>query len=279
MGEEHGRHAGDPEVSPTGQTEATGSEARGAHAPSAKSPADENTLLVLVVDRSGSMVSIKEDMEGGIKHLLAEQAEAEGHCSVTLAQFDNEYELFAEGVPIDEFQAFELCPRGGTALLDAIGRTIELVKSKLGRLSEDDQPDHVIFAVVTDGLENSSRLWSRFQVQDSVRARMAEGWEFTFLGADQDAIKEGGDLGFDPAASMSFGSTKDATDGAWKAASRAIYSMRTGLARKVEYQFDERIMAMPDDQLEAIVRDETKQGGHERHLAANELLRRQASGQ
>lgn len=70
------------------------------------------TLLVLVVDRSGSMESIRTDMEGGIASLLAEQSTEEGCCLVTLVQFDNEYELLADAVPISELLPYRLVPRG-----------------------------------------------------------------------------------------------------------------------------------------------------------------------
>ena len=93
--------------------------------------AKETTLLVLVVDRSGSMQSIKEDMEGGIASLLAEQGKEKGQCLVTLAQFDTEYDLVADGVPVAELEPYRLVPRGGTALLDAIGRTIAHVKDQV----------------------------------------------------------------------------------------------------------------------------------------------------
>ena len=73
----------------------------------------ETTLLVLVVDRSGSMQSIKEDMEGGIAALLAEQGKEKGRCLVTVAQFDTEYDLVADGVPIAELEPYRLVPAAG----------------------------------------------------------------------------------------------------------------------------------------------------------------------
>ena len=162
------------------------------------------TLLVLVVDRSGSMETIRLDMEGGIKHLIKEQATGPGNCVVTLAQFDTEYELVFEAIPAAEVTGYHLVPRGSTALLDAIGRTIGGVRSWLGKLPAERQPDQVVFAVVTDGLENSSREWSRDQVMAAVKERSDAGWQFSFLGANQDAIKEGGDLGVDAARAMTY---------------------------------------------------------------------------
>ena len=133
--------------------------------------ADQTTLLVLVVDRSGSMTSIKEDMEGGIKTLLLEQSEVAGTCLVTLAQFDGEYELVADATPIEQLGEYQLIPRGSTALLDAIGHTIGHVEGRLKGLAPDDQPDHVLFAVITDGYENASREWTHPKVMKSVNPR------------------------------------------------------------------------------------------------------------
>src|ERR1700689_897514 len=99
------------------------------------------TLLVLVVDRSGSMETICSDMEGGIKHLIQEQASGPGHCVVTLAQFDTEYELVFEAIPAAEVTGYPLVPRGSTALLDAIGRTIGQVRSSLDKLPAEHRPD------------------------------------------------------------------------------------------------------------------------------------------
>src|SRR5580692_6614308 len=121
------------------------------------------TLLTLVVDRSGSMVDIKHDMEGGIKTLIEEQAREEGTCLVTLAQFDNEYEVVADGLPAAGMVPYRLVPRGMTALLDAIGRTIAMVHARIGDMAAADRPANVLFAVITDGMENASQEWTRLQ--------------------------------------------------------------------------------------------------------------------
>ena len=132
--------------------------------PKKVSNAKDTTLLVLVIDRSGSMESIKSDMQGGVATLIAEQAKEKGTCLVTLAQFDDHYELLAEGVPASELLPYRLIPRGTTALLDAIGRTISDVRSRMEALDPAERPAHVIFGVVTDGMENASREWSRLPV-------------------------------------------------------------------------------------------------------------------
>lgn len=198
------------------------------------------TLLVLVVDRSGSMESIRPDMEGGIRTLLEEQAKEPGTCLVTLVQFDTEYELLLQAVPVAEVTGYELVPRGGTALLDAIGRTIGEVRGSIERLPSDRRPEHVVFAVVTDGHENSSLEWSRDKVMAAVRERSEAGWHFTFLGANQDAIKEGGRLGVDAGSAMTYAATSTGVTGAMSALSSSVTRVRSGAHGPLGYTEEER---------------------------------------
>jgi uncharacterized protein YegL len=204
------------------------------------------TMLILVVDRSGSMVDIKDDMEGGIKTLIEEQAREEGTCLVTLAQFDNEYEVVADGVPAAQMLPYRLVPRSMTALLDAIGRTIAKVHARIEGMDAADRPANVLFAVITDGLENASQEWTRLQVMDSVRARTAEGWHFTFLGADQDAVQEGRGLGVVADASLTFDKSARGVTGAMASASAAYRRVRSGETHSLEYTEDERKAASGD---------------------------------
>ena len=204
------------------------------------------TLLTLVVDRSGSMEPIKDDMEGGIKTLIEEQAREEGACLVTLAQFDNEYEVVADGVPAAEMAPYRLVPQGMTALLDAIGRTIATVHARIENMDPKGRPANVLFAVITDGMENASCEWSRLQVMDSVKARTAEGWHFTFLGADQDAVQEGPNVGVVADASLTWDKSADGVTGAMRSTSAAYRRLRRGEARGIEYTEDERKAASGD---------------------------------
>jgi hypothetical protein len=198
------------------------------------------TLLVLVVDRSGSMETICSDMEGGIKYLIKEQTTGPGTCLVTLAQFDTEYELVFEAIPAAEVTEYHLVPRGSTALLDAIGRTIGDVRSSLDKMPAERRPDQVVFAVVTDGLENSSREWTRDQVMAAVKGRSDAGWQFSFLGANQDAIKEGGNLGVDVARALTYSAAPQAVAGAMSSLSDSVKRVKTGKDRVLNFTDEER---------------------------------------
>jgi Mg-chelatase subunit ChlD len=198
------------------------------------------TLLVLVVDRSGSMETIRADMEGGIKTLLAEQAHGPGTCLVTLAQFDTEYELVFQARPVAEVTGYELVPRGGTALLDAIGRTIGEVRGSIYKRAPGHQPEHIIVAVVTDGLENSSREWSRDKVMAAVKERSEAGWIFTFLGANQDAIHEGENLGVGADSAMTYAASPAGARAAMSSLSASVGRVRSGAAQSLGYTEEER---------------------------------------
>ena len=198
------------------------------------------TLLTLVVDRSGSMAAIKEDMEHGIKALVEEQSRGEGMCVVTLTQFDDEYEVVADGVPAAEMAPYNLEPRGGTALLDAIGRTIAMVRFRIESIRPQDRPTNVVFAVITDGKENSSTEWGRLQVMGAIKARTAEGWHFTFLGTDQDALLEGLRLGIDAGSVLMWERSEKGAAGAMKSLSDSSRRLRSGASSRIEYTDAER---------------------------------------
>ena len=198
------------------------------------------TLLVLVVDRSGSMQSIRSDMEGGIKMLIEEQAKEPGSCLVTLAQFDTEYELVFRAVPAAEVNPYRLVPRGRTALLDAIGRTIGEVSGTIDAQPVHRRPQHVVFAVVTDGMENSSQEWSRHKVMTAVKDRSDAGWHFTFLGANQDAIQEGGNVGVRSPAAMTYSASPAGVTAAMSSLSASVGRVRRGIDERLAYTEEER---------------------------------------
>ncbi len=156
------------------------------------------TDITLVVDRSGSMASIRSDAEGGVNEFIRGQAEELGEAVLTLVQFDTEYDFVHRGVPVGDVPQFKLRPRGATALLDAVGRAINETGSRLAKLPEADRPGLVIFVVTTDGLENSSVEFTKAQIKQMIEHQQnAYNWQFTFLGANQDAFAEAGAMGMD----------------------------------------------------------------------------------
>ena len=168
----------------------------------------DRTLLVFLLDRSGSMQSIKSDVEGGFAAFIDEQRQAPGDCAATLAQFDTEYELVYDRVPVGEVPALNLQPRGSTALLDAMGKLITDTAAQLDAAPEAERPGTVIVAIMTDGYENSSREWTHPAIKSLVEQQTKHGWEFLYMGADQDAIEVGASLGVQRDKSVSYGRGK-----------------------------------------------------------------------
>ncbi len=154
------------------------------------------TRLVFLLDRSGSMQSIKSDVIGGFDAFLAEQRAGEGLCTVTLAQFDHEYEVVYGGIALGQVPPLALWPRGRTALLDSMGKLITDTAAEINALAEDDKPGTVIVAIMTDGMENASREWRQPDIKALVEQQTNDnGWEFLYMGTDQDAVEVGKGLG------------------------------------------------------------------------------------
>jgi hypothetical protein len=169
--------------------------------------------ITIILDRSGSMESIASDVVGGFNHFIAAQRAQPGDCRLTLVQFDDQYEVVYAEQPVADaplLTSGTFQPRGTTALLDAVGRTIDATGHRLRGLPETDRPDRVLMVIITDGLENASTRYTRARVFEMISTqRDVYRWGFLFLAGNQDAIQEGGHIGIAPQAAMTF-----AADGA-----------------------------------------------------------------
>jgi Mg-chelatase subunit ChlD len=169
------------------------------------------TEIVVVLDRSGSMHSVVDDTIGGFDSFVETQKKAGDNASLTLVQFDDEYEVVYQDKAILSVPSIKdiYRPRGCTALLDAIGKTIVNVGTKLASKSESDRPNKVIFVIITDGEENSSKEYTKEKVFEMVRHQESiYKWEFVFLGANQDAIQTGSAYGFKAGSSVTYNTQK-----------------------------------------------------------------------
>jgi hypothetical protein len=167
---------------------------------------DKNlTHLYFLLDRSGSMESIREDIVGGFTAFIAEQSKEPGDCRVSLAQFDDEYEEVYAHRPIATVPPLVLQPRGTTAMLDAIGRLITSAGQRLAELPEEKRPGTVIVGIMTDGLENASREFPRAKIREMIDIQTnTYGWAFMYMGANQDAVEVGADIGIDPRLAVTY---------------------------------------------------------------------------
>jgi hypothetical protein len=168
------------------------------------------TEIVVVLDKSGSMGSVREDTIGGFNTFLQDQKELPGEAVLTLTMFDAEYSFVERGALLENVKPLSnetYAPGGMTALLDAVGKTINDVVTRHASLDEDEKPGKVILVVITDGHENSSReITKKAELVKMVKKQEEDyGWEIVFLGADIDAWGEGSSMGF----SKSRGVSKD----------------------------------------------------------------------
>lgn len=168
------------------------------------------TAIALVVDRSGSMHSVADDTKGSVQQLIQTQKKEEGKACLTLVQFDHEYEVIHDFTDIQEVDetafAEQYQPRGSTALIDAIGRTIIQMSNKIDQMEQ--KPNKIVVAIVTDGYENSSREFTTAKVKQLIAEKQDLGWEFMFLGADINAIQSAQNFGISPETSAYYENSK-----------------------------------------------------------------------
>ncbi|HIX67032.1 MAG TPA: hypothetical protein H9735_02755 [Candidatus Anaerostipes excrementavium] len=157
------------------------------------------TELVFILDRSGSMYGLEQDTIGGFNSMLTKQKSLDGECRITTVLFDHQYTLFHDRIDIQAVSPMsekDYFVGGSTALLDAIGTTIDKLIRVQRHTAESYRAQKVIFVIITDGEENSSRKYSYDQVKAKIEhEKEAYGWEFIFLGANMDAVKTASQFG------------------------------------------------------------------------------------
>jgi hypothetical protein len=214
------------------------------------------TEIAYILDRSGSMSSMQEPAIAAFNAFIKAQLDVPGDARLTLIQFDDAYEVPVEAQPIQDVPqliAATYQPRGSTALLDAIGRTIEGVASRTKALPPEQQPGKVVFAIFTDGQENASHRYTAKHISDLIRLyREEKGWEFLFLAANQDAIATAAAMSMDHHASTNVAFTGSAIRSTGSAMARKVRAMRMKSSGKMDAQ------ALEDDakSMNEILREE-----------------------
>ena len=188
--------------------------------------------LVLIIDKSGSMDAIKEDAIGGFNAFLEQQRTIDREADVTFALFDDRYQLVHDGKDIRDVgdlteETYQ--PSGMTALLDAVGRTVDRVGQRLDSLEDGQKPDNVIVFILTDGKENASSDYGKDKVKEMIEHQESKySWEFIYGGANHDAFAEAGGLGIKNKNTFHFEATGKGTRDAYETSSDLMASYRKG---------------------------------------------------
>lgn len=159
------------------------------------------TELVFILDRSGSMAGLEKDTIGGFNAMIEKQRGVEGEAIISTVLFNNTSAVIHDRVSLDRIAPMtreQYFVRGCTALLDAVGGAIHHIGNIHKYAREEDRPEHTLFVITTDGMENASSRYSLAQVKEMIEQQKSKyGWEFLFLGANIDAVETAGRMGIE----------------------------------------------------------------------------------
>lgn len=193
------------------------------------------TELVFILDKSGSMADLAADTVGGYNSLLEQNKEASGEALVSTVLFDSQVKVVHDRVPIARIAPLtrkDYVPSGCTALLDAVGGAIHYHKQVQKILPEEHRPEHTLFCITTDGLENASKRYTYPQVKHMIEAAHERGWKFMFLGANIDVAAEACRLGIDEDCAVQFAPTSDGCAAAFDEMFLTTAAVRSGVGAK-----------------------------------------------
>ncbi|MGM9532087.1 vWA domain-containing protein [Intestinibacter sp.] len=188
------------------------------------------TELVFILDKSGSMSPLTDDTIGGFNSLLDKQKNEEGDALVTTVLFNHEIQVLHNRIPIEHVSPInrkDYTAMGMTSLLDAMGSTIDHIKNEHIITPNEERPEKVMFVIITDGAENSSKEYNIKQVKNLINTcKGLLGWEFLFLGANIDAIQTAGAFGIDASRAVNYNCDKEGTALNYKVISKNISDVR-----------------------------------------------------
>jgi hypothetical protein len=202
------------------------------------------TDITIILDRSGSMASVAHDTIGGFNTFLRDQQQVPGKATLTLNQFDDICERVLDAVDIGKAKALDqttFVPGGSTALLDAIGTSIQDTGKRLETMAEYDRPQKVICVIITDGEENSSKKFTQQQINDMIsEQRDKYQWQFVFLGANQDAISSASSIGINAANAMTYANNTQGVASSYGSLSRNLTACRMSVSADMAFSDEDR---------------------------------------
>ena len=201
---------------------------------------DKNyTHISVLIDESGSMGNLAADTRGGFNSFLKDQQAVGGKATMTVCTFSNGYKILSSMRDINSVEPLtgtSYCPGGGTALLDAMGKCITELGSALAALPDEKRPGKILFLVITDGEENSSREWNKAKIAEMVKRQESEyKWNFLYLGANVDAFAESANMGIRAANAIGYNATSKGIHDAYHVVSRSLGAVRGCAAPGMSY--------------------------------------------
>ena len=198
------------------------------------------TELVFILDRSGSMSGFEADTIGGFNATIEKQKKQDGKVYVSTVLFDNESEVIHDCVDISEIRPMtenEYQVGGCTALLDAIGGAIHHIGTIHKYAHPEDMPEHTVFVITTDGIENASHRYSSQEIKSMIKRQNEKyGWEFIFLAANIDAIETAESVGIRRERAANYRQTKEGVGRSYYAMCEAITSVRMNRAEDMNLE-------------------------------------------
>ncbi|MBR2987854.1 MAG: VWA domain-containing protein [Clostridia bacterium] len=188
------------------------------------------TEIVCILDKSGSMAGFEKDTVGGFNATISDQKEEEGRAFLTTVFFSNSTIMIHDRIDIREVMPMTLSDYrvgGCTALLDAIGDMITHIE-KIHRYSRpEDVPEHTVFVIMTDGMENASHRYTAKEVRKMIKAKEESGWEFIFLAANIDAVETASHIGIRTDRAANFEQSDKGISNCYEAANMALKTVRS----------------------------------------------------
>lgn len=188
------------------------------------------TELVFILDRSGSMSGLESDTIGGFNSMIEKQRKQDGECYVSTVLFDNASEVLHDRVKLSEIKPMtenDYTVRGCTALIDALGGAIHHIGNVHKYARPEDVPEHTMFVITTDGMENASRRYSSEQVKAMIKRQKEKyGWEFLFIGANIDAVETAARYGIDEDRAVIYKADEKGTHILYESVSQVVCNVR-----------------------------------------------------
>ena len=195
------------------------------------------------------MAGLESDTIGGFNSLIRKQKKETGKCFVSTVLFSNNSEVIHDRVPLDKINEMtddDYCPGGCTALIDAIGGAIKHISSVHRYIRPEDVPDHTMFVITTDGLENASHKYSAKEVKKMVTEKEKDGWEFLFIGANIDSVETAGNFGIRSDRAVNYHADEKGTSVLYEAVCAQVSNLRknkkvsSDWSRAIEEDYESR---------------------------------------